>query len=128
VWVGVSRTLGVEALITRYIDPWFSEVGDDEDPIAELVRSFGAGPFGPGDYEVYSREYAREHLPNERFDYALFKRLAPFAQSAPGLQRIRHDELTCMFWVIGGKQPAIRSDANVEITDVLDVTFDWEQP
>jgi hypothetical protein len=123
IWVGVSRTLGFKALITCYIDPYFSRVSDDQEPLAELVRSFGAAQFGPGDYEVY----AREHYPDERFDYALFQRLAPFAQAAPSLQRIRHDELTCMFFVISDEQPAIWNDANVEITDVLDVTFDWEK-
>jgi len=123
IWVGVSRGLNFSALITSYIDPYFSEVRDDQVPLAELVRSFGASQFDPGDYEVY----AREHYPNDRFDYALFQRLAPFAQVAPGLQRIRHDELTCMFFVICDKQPVIWYDTNVEITDVLDVTFDWEQ-
>jgi hypothetical protein len=123
IWVGVSRNLNLKALITRYIDPYFSEVRDDQVPQAELVRSFGAARFDPGDYEVY----AREHYANERFDYALFQRLAPFAQAAPGLQGIRHDELTCMFFVICDEQPAIWNDGNVEITDVMDVTFDWER-
>jgi hypothetical protein len=124
IWVGVSRTLNPKDLITRYIDPYFSEVGEDQEPVGELVRSFGAARFDPGDYEVY----AREDYPNDRFDNALFERLAPFAHPVPGLQRIRLDELTCMFFVICNKQPIIWSDANVEITDVLDVTFDWEQP
>jgi hypothetical protein len=61
IWVGVSRTLDLKSLITRYIDPYFSsiipypyfsdayftELGDDEVPQAELVRSFGAAPFDP---------------------------------------------------------------------------------
>jgi len=123
IWVGVSRTLNFKDLITRYIDPYFSRVSDDqENPLADLTRSFGASQIGPGDFEVY----AREHYPNDSFDYALFRRLAPFAQSAPGLQGIRHDDLTCMFFVICDQQPTIWIDANVEITDVLEVTFTWE--
>ena len=124
IWVGVSRSLDFKTLITRYIDPYFSQLGDDQKrPLAELTRSFGAAQIDPGDFEVY----AREHYPNDRFDYALFQRLAPFAQSAPGLQRIRHDDLSCMFFVICDRQPTIWSDADIEITDVLDVTFEWEQ-
>lgn len=122
IWVGVSRTLAFKALITSYIDPYYSKVSDDHVRLAELVRSFGASRFDPGDYEVY----AREHYPNEGFDYALFQRLAPFTQGAPGLQRIRHGELACMFFVVCDKQPVIWKETNVEITDVLDVTFDWE--
>ncbi|MBO0758186.1 MAG: hypothetical protein J2P54_20245 [Bradyrhizobiaceae bacterium] len=94
IWVGVSRTLDFKSLIARYIDPYFSsvmphpyfsqayftEASDDEMPQAELVRSFGVAPFDPGDYEVY----AGERYSDERFNYGLFWRFAPFAQSAPG--------------------------------------------
>jgi hypothetical protein len=127
--------LDFKSLITGYINPYFSlpfryfsdayftEVSDDEVPLAGLVRSFGAAPFDPGDHEVY----AREDYPRGRFDDALFQRFAAFAQAVPGLQRIRHAELTSTFFVICDEQPVIWRDADVEITDVLEVTFDWEQ-
>lgn len=75
VWIGLSRTLDFEPLISRYIDPLFSapppffQTEGDEEPMGMLERDFGADTFQPGSFEVY----ARSHYPDERFDYEFFR-------------------------------------------------------
>jgi len=55
-----------------------------------------------------------------------FSALRRLGNPRPGPQGISHDDLTCMFFVICDRKPTIWNDANVEITDFLEVTFTWE--
>ncbi len=119
VWVGVSRTLPFRELIVQYVDPYFQPVAEGEDPVPFLVSEFGADPIGPGDFECY--DGASEPLSLERF-----QQLTPFHAALPGLEALHWDGIRSAFFVVNAAVPKKRSDANLQITDMVDVTFDWQ--
>ncbi len=128
VWIGCSETLESKDLITRYLDPYFTRVDLEgeipENPQALLETEFGAGEIDPGTFEVYDRT----HYPNDVFDAELFAQKVPFSDAFPGLQAAVSDKTTLMFFVTTPNAPLKRSDEDIRITDVLDVTFDWDKP
>ncbi len=119
VWVGVSRTLQFRELIVQYIDPYFQPVAGDEDPVPFLVSEFGADRIGPGDFECYDGS-------DEPLSFERFQQLVPFHAALPGLEALDWDGIKSAFFVVNAAVPKKRSDANLQITDIVDVTFDWQ--
>lgn len=121
IWIGVSKTLDFEDLISKYIDPLFvPQPSDHETPTALLVSEFGASIFDPGTFEVYAR--SRHETSN--FDSNLFNQLSPFQQVPQALAQEDFKNVSCMFFVICANKPSKLSDGEVTITDVMNVSFD----
>lgn len=122
VWIGYSTTLAFKELITRYIDPYFAEVDstEDEEPVGLLEQNFGADYIQPGDFEVY------ENTSQNEFSYDYVLELFPFSERPVGLEVIDWPTVKCVFFLKSETLPRQSSDANVTITECLDVKFDWE--
>jgi len=120
IWVGISKTLDFEALVSKYIDPLFVSLSTDhETPTALLVSEFGASTFDPGTFEVY----ARSRHNDSNFDNTLFNQLSPFQQIPQALSQEDFKNISCMFFVICANKPCKLSDGEVTITDVMNVSF-----
>ena len=122
IWVGVSETMGFRDLIVEYIDPFFGPVDEDDEPVGRFELEFGASEIRPGSFEVYEKPIE----PEEEFDLAFVLARFPFPDCPPGLNAIDWAKAKSAFFVMSDNNPKLFADANVTITDVLDVKFDWE--
>lgn len=86
------------------------------------MRSFGAGTIDIGWCEVYGREHAGE----EAFDYAFYEKCKPFREHPPNLRATDFADLKSVFFIVCNDVPTRRSDSFIAITDVMTVTFEWE--
>jgi hypothetical protein len=124
IWIGFSKTLDFEDLVTQCINPFFAPVNLDEDdePVGRLELEFGASHISPGEFEVY------ENKCGDAVDFNLdhiLKRL-PFPDRPTGLSETDLSDVKCVFYSQSDNLPQKREDENVTISDSLEVKFDWE--
>ena len=124
VWVGYSEVLGFRDLIVDYIDPYFGPVDDNEEPVGRFERLFGAARSQPGSFEVYEKTSENDDV----FGYKYVLDSFPFSDRPSGLGGIDWRQVKTVFFMENTETPKMSTDGQVTITDVMNVTFDWERP